>query len=137
MNYQVTINMPLSNEEVPDLRECIGWGRRDQDYPTVFQRCNFWAGVRDEDNNLIAFGYVAGMGLEHGYLEDIIVHPDYQRKGIGVQLVRSLLQESKRIGLDIVTVSFEEKSRNFYETCGFSNSPGGVWKKQNTNNGGK
>jgi len=129
MNYTVSINMPLSNDEVPDLRESIGWGRRDQDYPALFKHCNFWAGVRDEDNNLIAFGYVAGMGLEHGYLEDIIVHPDYQRKGIGVQLVRSLLQESKRIGLDIVTVSFEEKNRKFYQTCGFSTSLGGVWKK--------
>lgn len=130
MRYKVTINMPLSNDEVPKLRERIGWGRRYQDYPTVFQRCNFWVGVRDEDNNLIAFGYVAGMGLEHGYLEDIIVHPDYQRKGIGVQLVRSLLQEAERIGLEIVTVSYEDKSKSFYHTCGFTISSGGVRKKK-------
>ena len=75
MNYKVHINMPISNYEVPDLRERIGWGRRDHDYPTLFQRCNFWAGVRDEDNILIAFGYVAGMGLEHGYLEPRCVPP--------------------------------------------------------------
>lgn len=130
MNYTFSINMPLSNDEVPDLRESIGWGRRDQDYPALFKRCNFWAGVRDEDNNLIAFGYVAGMGLEHGYLEDIIVHPDYQRKGVGVKLVRSLLEESERFGLEVVSVSYEDKSKNFYHTCGFTTSAGGVWKKE-------
>jgi hypothetical protein len=79
MKYKVIINMPISNNEVPELRELVGWGRRDKDYPSLFERCNFWAGVRDEYNKLIAFGYVCGMGLEHGYMEDIIVHPEYQR----------------------------------------------------------
>lgn len=34
------INIPISNNEVPDLREAIGWSRRDEDYPTLFERCN-------------------------------------------------------------------------------------------------
>lgn len=75
MNYKVKINIPMSNNEVPKLRELVGWDRREKDYPTLFKRCNFWAGVRNESNKLIAFGYVCGMGLEHGYMEDIIVHP--------------------------------------------------------------
>lgn len=86
MNYKVMINIPITNHEVPELRELVGWGRRNNDYPTLFKRCNFWAGVRDENNKLIAFGYICGMGLEHGYMEDIIVDPEYQRKGIGGDL---------------------------------------------------
>ncbi|MFQ6734425.1 GNAT family N-acetyltransferase [Virgibacillus tibetensis] len=81
MNYKVTINIPIYYNEVPELRALIGWGRRDKDYPSLFELCNFWVGVRDENNKLIAFGYVCGMGLEHGYMEDIIVHPDYQGQG--------------------------------------------------------
>ena len=49
MNYKVIINIPMFNNEVPELRQLIGWGRRDKDYPIVFERCNFWAGVRDEN----------------------------------------------------------------------------------------
>ncbi|WP_141995234.1 MULTISPECIES: GNAT family N-acetyltransferase [Bacillaceae] len=130
MYYKVIINMPISNHEVPELRELIGWGRRDKDFPTLFKRCNFWAGVRNENNKLIAFGYVAGMGLEHGYMEDIIVHPDYQKMGIGVGLVRELLSESERYGLAIVTLTYDSKHKNFYETCGFTPCSGGLWKKQ-------
>lgn len=131
MYYKVIINMPISNHEVPELRELIGWGRRDKDFPTLFKRCNFWAGVRNEkNNNLIAFGYVAGMGLEHGYMEDIIVHPDYQKMGIGVELVKELLSESERYGLEIVTLTYDPKHKNFYETCGFTSCSGGLWKKQ-------
>lgn len=128
MNYKVSINIPLSNNEVPELRELAGWGRRDEDYPTLFERCNFWAGVRNENNKLIAFGYVCGMGLEHGYMEDIIVHPEYQGQGIGGELVKELLRESERFGLDIVTVTYEENNTNFYKNRGFTPCSGGVWQ---------
>ncbi|MGP4039725.1 GNAT family N-acetyltransferase [Gracilibacillus sp. D59] len=128
MNYEVIINIPISNNEVPELRDLIGWARREKDYPTLFERCNFWGGVRDETNKLIAFGYVCGTGLEHGYMEDIIVHPDYQGQGIGVELVRELLRESERFGLEIVTVSYVENKTNFYKRCGFTTGSGGVWE---------
>ncbi|MFD1906683.1 GNAT family N-acetyltransferase [Paenibacillus rhizoplanae] len=59
--------------------------------------------------------YVAGTGLEHGYMEDIIVHPDYQRRGVGQQLVKELLNESIRRGLTIVTLTYSRKHKEFYE----------------------
>ena len=68
------------------------------------------------------------MGLEHGYMEDIIVHPEYQKQGIGVGLVKELLLESERFGLGIVTVTYEETNTNFYKTCGFTPGAGGVWQ---------
>lgn len=128
MNDKIVINLPISNHEVPELREVIGWGRRDKDYPALFERCNFWAGARNENNQLIAFGYVCGMGLEHGYMEDIIVHPDFQRKGLGRELVTELLKEAERYGLGIVTVTYEEKHTDFYRSCGFTPGSGGVWQ---------
>ena len=131
MNFKVTINLPLANNEVPELRELVGWSRRDEDYPTLFERCNFWAGVKDENNQLIAFGYVCGMGLEHGYMEDIIVHPQYQGRGIGAKLVKELLRASERFGLRIITVSYEENKTNFYKVCGFTPSSGGLWQSSN------
>lgn len=103
-------------------------GEEEIDCPLLLERCNFWAGVRDENNKLIAFGYVCGMGLEHGYMEDIIVHPDYQGQGIGCELVKELLRESERFGLGIVTVTYEENNKNFYKRCGFKPGSGGVWQ---------
>ncbi|MDQ0218352.1 GNAT family N-acetyltransferase [Peribacillus cavernae] len=120
------INIPISNNEVLELRELVGWSRREKVYPTLFERCNFWAGVRDENNKLIAFG--CGMGLKHGYMEDIIVHPEYQGQGIGVELIKELLRESERFGLGIVTVTYEENKTNFYKKCGFTIGSGGVWQ---------
>lgn len=117
--YPVEINAPIEPWEVPKLRKAVGWGPREYEYPALLERCDFYASVRDSQNRLIAFGYVCGMGLEHGYLEDIMVHPDHQRHGIGQALVKTLLAEAKTRGRLIITVTFDEERREFYEKCGF------------------
>ncbi|TFD94538.1 GNAT family N-acetyltransferase [Jeotgalibacillus sp. R-1-5s-1] len=127
-DFKVLINHPIHEKEVPDLRESMGWDRRDQDYPVLFQRCNFWVSVHHHDD-LIGFGYVSGMGLQHGYMEDIMVHPDYRHLGIGSRIVSTLLEESERYGLEIITLTFDPVHARFYETCGFKISSGGVWRK--------
>ncbi|TFD99485.1 GNAT family N-acetyltransferase [Jeotgalibacillus salarius] len=129
MEYQLKINTDIASHEVPDLRETVGWDRRDHEYPLVIERCNFWAGVRNDEQHLIGFGYVAGMGLQHGYMEDILVHPDYQHKGIGSALVTSLLKKAESSGLEIVTLTFDSSHAAFYESCGFTLCSGGLWRK--------
>lgn len=128
MEQDVIINLPIEAHEVPNLRELVGWDGRHADYPILFERCNFWAGFRNAQDELIAFGYVAGMGLQHGYMEDIIVHPQYQKKGIGQALVKKLLQEAERIGIEIVTLTFDSKHTSFYAASGFTPCSGGLWR---------
>lgn len=60
MKYTPIINLPLANHEVPNLREQVGWDRRDQDYPALFERCNFWAGVRNEATSLLPLAIFVG-----------------------------------------------------------------------------
>lgn len=124
---EVVINLPIQPHEVPLLRESIGWEGRHSDYPVLFQRCNFWAGARNDQNELIAFGYVAGMGLQHGYMEDIMVHPKYQKQGIGQALVKNLLLEAHHSGLEMVTLTYDAKYARFYAGSGFAACPGGLW----------
>jgi len=126
--YQAEINMKISQEEVPDLRESIGWDRRKGDYPILFERCNFWAGVSDEHDRLIAFGYITGMGLQHGYMEDLMVHPLYRQRGIGKKLVAALVLEAESFGIEIVTLTFDPVHTDFYQSCGLEICSGGVWR---------
>jgi ribosomal protein S18 acetylase RimI-like enzyme len=96
-SIEIQINNKIQEHEVPNLRESVGWDRRESDYPLLFERCLFWGSLRNEEGILIAFGYIAGPGIEHGYLEDVIVHPDYQEKGIGNRLVKTLLQRAEML----------------------------------------
>jgi GNAT superfamily N-acetyltransferase len=130
LKHEIIINIPIEPHEVPDIRELVGWDGRYSDYPILFERCNFWAGLRDEKSELIAFGYVAGMGLQHGYMEDIIVHPQFQKRGIGQALVKKLLGEAERVGLEIVTLTYDTKHAAFYTESGFMPCSGGLWRKK-------
>ena len=40
-----------------------------------------------KENNLIGSGRVISDGIHHALIVDLIVHPDYQRKGIGSKLL--------------------------------------------------
>jgi ribosomal protein S18 acetylase RimI-like enzyme len=124
------INPPIEDHEVPDLRESVGWSRRDGDFPVLLERCTFWAGGRNANDRLVAFGYMTGMGLEHGYLEDIIVHPNFQGMGLGKQLVSLLVAEAHQRGIDIVTTTFHVSNKSFYEKCGAQVGYGGLWVKE-------
>lgn len=125
--HQILLRDRIENGEVPDLRASIGWSRRDSDYPLLFERCVTWASSRDQTGRLSAFAYLTGTGLEHGYIEDVMVHPDHQRRGLGVALVRALLAEARARAISIVTVTHAAQHRGFYERCGFRPCPGGLW----------
>ncbi|QTD40478.1 GNAT family N-acetyltransferase [Sporosarcina sp. Te-1] len=127
--HDAVINVNISAEEVPVLRESVGWDKRETDYPLLFERCTFWVGIRNAEGLLIGFGYLTGMGLQHGYVEDIIVHPDYQQLGIGTKLVKTLIGEAERRGIEIVTVTYRAEHTGFYEKCGFTQCNGGIWRK--------
>jgi GNAT superfamily N-acetyltransferase len=125
---RIRLNLPLLPHEVPDLRAAVGWDRADADYPGLFERLLCWAGARDEAGQLIAFGYVAAPALSHGYLEDIMVHPQQQRRGLGIALVRRLLTEAQRAGVGVISTTYRGEHRAFYERCGFQWCDGGVWR---------
>lgn len=126
----ILINDLIQAHEVPDLRQSVGWDRREQDYPILFERCLLWGSARDKNGRLIAFGYIAGTGLEHGYMEDIIIHPDFQRQGLGKQLVQALLNAADTARIPIVTVTFSDQHESFYIESGFNRCRGGVWRSR-------
>lgn len=116
---KIELNAPIAPTEVPALRQAVGWGPRQQDYPALFDRCFLYASARDDAGELIAFGYVVSMGLEHGYLEDIMVSPAAQHQGVGTALVRRLVEASLAKNLLILTLSTDRASAPFYRQLGF------------------
>lgn len=130
--YPIQINEVLKRHEVPELRGKVGWGRREEDYPALLDHCLLWATARNEQGRLVAFGYITGPGeaFEHGYMEDVMVDPEEQGKGIGKSLVQSLLQAAEDCGISIVTVNYSKQHESFYKECGFTPCGGAVWRSR-------
>ena len=54
-----------------------------------------------------------------GHIEDVAVHRDYQKQGIGAVLVRHLVDQAKAAGCYKVILNCHEGIAAFYEKLGF------------------
>lgn len=61
-------------------------------------------------------------GSKAGHIEDVAVHPDYQRRGIGKALIMHATQVARERGCYKVILDCHDRLQEFYEKCGFTRS---------------
>ena len=117
------INDAVSFEEIFSLYEAVGWTNYTSN-PIMLQNALehslFILTARDEEGKLIGFLRAVGDGYSILYIQDIIVLPEYQRQGIGTQLLRQTLEYFNEVYQIILTTDSEVKTIAFYEANGFT-----------------
>lgn len=73
-----------------------------------------------EDDKLIGIIRAVGDGASIIYIQDILVHPDHQRQGIGSKLLASMLAHYSTVYQICLMTDDTEKTINFYRSCGFT-----------------
>ena len=53
------------------------------------------------------------------YIQDLLVHSDYQHRGIGKELVRHILHSNEHIRQIVLMTDAKEELKNFYASTGF------------------
>lgn len=53
-----------------------------------------------------------------GHIEDVIVHSEHRKKGIGKQLMDVARERAKELGCYKVSLVCSEENKHFYEKCG-------------------
>ena len=113
----------VSFEEIFQLYEAVGWTNYTTN-PTMLKNALehslFLISARDENGKLIGFLRAVGDGYSILYIQDIIVLPEYQRQGIGTQLLRQTLKYFNEVYQIILTTDSELKTIAFYEDNGFT-----------------
>lgn len=116
-------NDAISFEEIFPLYGAVGWTNYTTN-PTMLKNALehslFLISARDENGKLIGFLRAVGDGYSILYIQDIIVLPEYQRQGIGTQLLRQTLEHFKEVYQIILTTDSELKTIAFYEANGFT-----------------
>jgi len=79
-----------------------------------------------DGSDLIAFVNVAWDGGIHGFILDTTVHPDYQRRGIGTELMRQAATTAAERGIEWLHADFEPHLLPFYRACGYRNTEAGL-----------
>lgn len=84
--------------------------------------------VAAENNRIVSACYLAIIpnltrgGRSNGFIENVITHEDYRKKGIGKNVINQAIEYGKRHGCyKIVLLSSytRKESHAFYESCGF------------------
>lgn len=103
-----------------DLRQSVGWNRMERDLRDP--RLSAMRHLCAYDGDCLV-GYAAAVtnGVTDAYIQDVIVHPAYQHRGIGTQLMTRMLTQLEAEGIYMVSVIYgEEALRAFYERFGFA-----------------
>lgn len=72
------------------------------------------------NNILVGFVNLAWDGGIHAFILDTTVHADYQRQGIGQNLVEQATTIATEQGIEWLHVDYEQNLDSFYKTCGFN-----------------
>ena len=112
------------NESVPakalgDLRESVGWNRMEKEYssPMMTSFCRFTA---YDGGRLIGYIDCVSNGVTDAYIQDLIVSPDFQGKGIGTELMNMMIKYLKDHGIYMISVVYEDSLKPFYQRFGFN-----------------
>ncbi len=89
--------------------------------------------IDDSNNEIIGFINAIGDGILSAYIPLLEVLPDYQRQGIGKNLVRKMLGKLSEIYM--VDLSCDEELQPFYEKLGMMRSQGMMLRNYNNQSG--
>lgn len=125
---QFQINPQIAAEQIVALRAAVGWGGLEADYPAAL--ASYWAyiGGFDATGELVAWCAVIGDGVRHAALLDVIVHPAWQRRGVGQALVAQAVAHIRAHGITVIHVDFVPEHAAFYARCGFVIGMGGIYE---------
>ena len=118
MRYE--FDAALSARAVADLRQSVGWNRMERELADVrlhnaFHLCCF------DGDRLVGYAAVVSNGVTDAYIQDLMVHPDYQRQGIGHQLMQRTLERLRNEGIYMVSVIYgDAELQKYYEEFGFT-----------------
>ncbi|MEG9295309.1 GNAT family N-acetyltransferase [Mangrovibacillus sp. Mu-81] len=108
---------PINPIELIKLYNGAGWWeeRTDQDIEEMLKQGDSVGAWHNSE--LIGFARAVSDGKFRAYIEDVVVHKDYQNSGIGTKLLELLLAELSHI--DIISLFCEEDLIPFYEKNNF------------------
>ena len=75
--------------------------------------------ARDGDGALVGMGRALGDGVSDAYIQDVVVDPAFRRRGVGGAIVRALIAELRRRGVDWIALVGEPGTGEFYRSLGF------------------
>lgn len=112
-------NEKVSVKSLADLRESVGWNRMEKEYENPLM-ISYYHIAAYEYEKLIGYIDSVSNGVTDAYIQDLMVCPEHQGKGIGTELMNEMIKYLKENHIYIISVVYEESLKTFYERFGFN-----------------
>lgn len=109
------------SDEILNLYNSVGWCSY-TNHPKMLEHA-FEHSLKilcaHDGNKLVGLVRAVGDGYSVLFIQDILVLPEYQRKGIGTRLLKSMLDLYPEVYQTQLATDKTEKTVEFYKSCGF------------------
>jgi ribosomal protein S18 acetylase RimI-like enzyme len=116
--------------ELEELCDTVGWVRRplkkvkmaiSKSFLTISLSYN-----KNEEKKLIAFARATSDSTFNATIWDVVVHPEFQRKGLGKILINEVVKELRYSDINTITLFADPQVLTFYKSLGFVADPDGI-----------
>ena len=123
MEYKENV---LCYEDYCELRESVGWLLFSKEQTQKALINSLYTVIAVKDSQTVGMGRLIGDGMYYTIV-DIVVQPDYQRRGIGNNIINRILgfvdRETPTGGRSSIQLIAEKGKETFYEKLGFKIIP--------------
>jgi ribosomal protein S18 acetylase RimI-like enzyme len=124
MNYQIIEKLPTP-EDYNQLRQLVGWGIYERDVILQALPNSLYCVCAVKDGEIIGMSRIIGDGGIAYYIQDVIVKPDYQRKGVGTKLMDKIMEYIRLHANNnsVIGLMAAKGKEPFYIRYGFTGRP--------------
>lgn len=110
-----------------NLRAAVGWKKLDNEQAIMALKNSIYTLTATIDDKVVGMARMVGDGAVICYIQDLVVHPSYQKLGVGQMLMEKLVGHAEEIkiqGTELMLCLMCAKGREgFYEKFGFIARP--------------
>jgi len=121
MEFLIKEYNTYNEKEILDLYSSVGWSNytnRPEMLKNAYEHSLKIFGAYADDQ-LVGIIRVVGDGYSVVFIQDLLIYPEYQRKGIGSALLQHILKEYESVYQKHLLTDNTEKTVCFYKSLGF------------------
>jgi len=116
--------------ELEELCDAVGWSRRPlrkvkKAIQYSFLVVSMWE-MRGTQRRLIGFARATSDHAFNATIWDVVVHPDFQGKGLGKALMKYTIKKLRGEDISNITLFADPHVIDFYRSLGFMSDPEGI-----------